>query len=78
MHAATEVHRAPDPENGREPYLLVLVELPEGPRLLTHLLAEDRAAGPDGWIGASVVLHVGRLMPDGPLLPLARPAGGQP
>jgi uncharacterized OB-fold protein len=78
VHAVTEVHRAPDPENGRDPYLLVLVELDEGPRVLTHLLAEDADPGPDGWIGTSVVLHVGQITPDGPLVPLARPAAEHP
>ncbi len=73
VHAATQVHRAPDPENGRHPYLLVLVELDEGPRLLTHLLDAKPAAGADGWIGTRVVLSVGRVFPNGPLLPLARP-----
>ena len=72
VHAAAEVHRPPDPENGREPYLLVLVELAEGPRLLTHLLVDPRGHPGRDWVGTPVVLEVGRVVPGGPLVPLAR------
>jgi uncharacterized OB-fold protein len=41
IHSFTVSHRSPDPERFPPPYVVALVDLDEGPRMLTRILCED-------------------------------------
>ena len=60
VHAFTVVHRAPDPSVA-VPYVVALVELAEGARLMTNLVDVDPA---DVRVGAAVRVRFRRLADD--------------
>lgn len=67
IYACTLIHRAPSPElQERTPYLLCLVELAEGVRMLSRLADGDFAV-PEIGDAVRVVVH---REPDGTWLPL--------
>ena len=68
--ASTVFHRAYHPAfENRLPYSVSLIELAEGPRLLSNVLAQDGAPAP----GSQVELEITRR--DGATLALFRPLG---
>lgn len=70
IHTFSVVHRAIDPAfQSLVPYIVVLVDLDEGPRLTSHLIN----ATPDSvQVGMRVKLRTGRLIGD-KMLPLFEP-----
>ena len=69
VHAFTVVHRAPDP-SGAVPYVVALVDLVEGARVMTNLVDVDPG---DVRIGLAVEVRFRRL--DGGIaLPVFGPA----
>ena len=44
VHSYTIVHRSPDPAVFNPPYIVAVVELDEGPRLLTNIIEADDLA----------------------------------
>ncbi|MEE8601374.1 Zn-ribbon domain-containing OB-fold protein [Euzebya tangerina] len=73
VHASTVVHRAPHPDL-ETPYVIALVDLAEGPRLMTRLDV-DPETGP--FTGRSVTVGWWPL-PDGRALPVFTPTPSQP
>lgn len=78
VHAATAVHRAPHPDLAT-PYVIALVDLREGPRLMTRLVADgEDPAGPSSLDPAAVAGAEVRLgwwpLSDGRALPVFTPA----
>lgn len=69
VHSVTVVHRAPGPFRDEAPYAIALVELEEGPRMMTRILTDDPAGV---GIGDRVAV---RFEPqgDGPPLPFFAP-----
>lgn len=72
VHAFTIVHRAPDPARAQDvPYVVALVDLDEGARLMTNLVG---CAVDDVSVGMPVVVRFHRVS-DQAALPLFAPAG---
>jgi len=72
VYAATVIPKAGNPGmRGREPYVVALVDLPEGVRLLTNVLAEDPASVAVG----DPVTVAWEPLADGRHLPVFVPAG---
>lgn len=73
LHAWSVVHRAPGPQfRERVPYVVALVDLDEGPRLMTHLVDADPEA-----LRAELPVQVRFDGPSGEIrVPLFVPAGG--
>lgn len=72
VHSFSVVHRAPGPAFRNDtPYAVLLVELAEGPRMISSLVEGDPA---DVRIGMAVELVCERVSPD-VVLPRFRPAG---
>jgi len=72
LHTFTVVHRGQKGFPVPAPYVLAVVELAEGPRMMTTLVDVDPAAVK---IGMPVEVHF-RDVSDAIALPLFRPAGG--
>lgn len=79
VHSVTVVHRAPHPDLAT-PYVIALVDLQEGPRLLTRLVwanADPAAAWPAWPDPATLIDRPVDLdwwpLPDGRALPVFRP-----
>ena len=67
----TTVHRAPHPDL-EPPYVVAIVALDEGPRLLTHLVGVDPASDAD--LCDAAVTVAWRPLEDGRQLPVFTPA----
>ena len=75
VHSFTVVHHVTHPAvSGRTPYVVALVELAEGPRVICNVLEADPD---DVVVGGPVVIALG-LSPAGAELPQARLAGAEP
>ncbi|PKW16842.1 Zn-ribbon domain-containing OB-fold protein [Saccharopolyspora spinosa] len=67
VHAYTVAHRAPGEFAEQTPFTLALIDLDDGPRMLTRIVGDGRVT-----IGARVTLEIARLSPDSPELPCFR------
>jgi uncharacterized OB-fold protein len=74
VHTYTVVHRAMDPRAFAAPYVLAVVELDEGPRMLTNIVDVDPA---DVRIGMQVVVRFERVDDELTVYPFA-PAPSAP
>jgi uncharacterized OB-fold protein len=75
VHSFTVVHHVTHPAvSGRTPYVVALVELAEGPRVICNVLDADPN---DVVVGGAVAIALGRS-PAGAELPQARLAGAEP